>query len=323
MKLRSALVLVIFASWLSVNFTWGILPTTAQTTGGQGTVPGQRTMAASQSVTIASDQSAVAVTIGGSTGNLSVNLAQVAGATVNTGAGSSTGSQRVAANVYYADGTAIASTDVASVTGTGTAGSAASGVVTIQGIASGTVVPGNITQIGSTATLVCATAGCFVVAGGVVSPVTPTGLTSGTYRQLMIDPNGGARTSVSNAGYLSVVSATSSVINGASGPTDVALVTATATQRIIVHELTVKCGSTVTNAITLTVGLGAATIPASGAGLIDTITTGASAFQGVQRGSGFPNILAVGAAGEDLRVTSTNPSAGSCPVSYVYSIEGV
>lgn len=181
----------------------------------------------------------------------------------------------------------------------------------------------NVTQVGSTAVLTCTTAGCLVTAVGVVGAITPTGLTNGTNRSLMIDPNGAARTAVSNAGYLAVVSATSSVINGGSGPTDAILVTVGAAQRIVLHELTVTCGSTVTNAITLSVGLGTATIPASGAGLVETFTTAASAFQGIQRGTGFPSILAVGATGEDLRLTSTNPSAGSCPVSYVYSLEGV
>ena len=184
--------------------------------------------------------------------------------------------------------------------------------------------PFNVAQWGGTAVVTCTTTGCAVVAPGVVTGVTPTGLTSGAYRNFAMDGSGGARITVSNAinGYLSVVSATSAITVGAA-PTDVALVTVGATQRIIVHEVSVKCSAAVTNAITLSIGLAAANIPASGAGLIEKVTTTASAANfPPKRGSGFPGILAVGAAGEDLRVTSTAPAAGECPVSYVYTVEG-
>lgn len=69
-----------------------------------------------------------------------VNTAQVNGVTTLTGAGATgTGAQRVTVSQ---DTTTIAGSAV------GTAGSASSNVVTVQGIASGTVIPANVSQIG-------------------------------------------------------------------------------------------------------------------------------------------------------------------------------
>jgi hypothetical protein len=105
--------------------------------------------------------------------------------------------------------------------------------------------------------------------------------------------------------------------------TNTALVTVSAGTRVIVHRANLICGSTVSVAVTASLGFATATLPTTGAGLIWASVGGttASQFQGIQDGAGWPNVIGVGASDEDLRLTMSVPTGGACTVSLTYSTE--
>lgn len=185
----------------------------------------------------------------------------------------------------------------------GTAGTADSQVQSIQGIASMTPV-----QIQGNAAS-GATPG---------NPVLVSALSGSVQQSLAVSTvNGGLR--VTPSGYTSSVAWGSSVNLAV---TNTALVTVASGTRIVLHRANFLCGSTVSAAVTVSLGFATATLPSSGAGLIWAgMVTSASSFQGLQDGAGFPNVLGVGASDEDLRLTMTVPTGGACTVSLTYSTE--
>lgn len=97
--------------------------------------------------------------------------------------------------------------------------------------------------------------------------------------------------------------------------TDVAIVSATAPDRIVVTRLTVVLDESTTVGVGFRVGLGATTTP--------TTTGVVSSHPGMVPGGGITigdgsGVLAIGAAGDDLRITSEVPTSGSLRVVVSY-----
>ena len=180
----------------------------------------------------------------------------------------------------------------------GTAGTADSQVITVQGpVASGAASTGN--------------------------PVLTGALSGSNLTALTMSPvNSGLETSP--AGRTAVVTITSAVTaTGASAPTDSAMVTVAAGTRVVVYRVVILCGSTVSTAVTATMGFGTATIPSVTGKIASMPATTASAFQGYTDNPGYPNIIGMGASDEDLRLTMSAPTGGQCTVSVTYTTEDV
>lgn len=151
---------------------------------------------------------------------------------------------------------------------------------------------------------------------GVYSTTTRT-LTNGQVAPVTLTSSGAQ--AVTPTGYSTAVAWGSSVNLAV---TNTALVTVGSGLRVVLHRANFTCASTVSVAVTVSLGFATATLPSSGAGLIWAgMVTGASAFQGLQDGTGWPNVLGVGASDEDLRLTMTVPTGGSCQISLTYSTE--
>lgn len=149
-------------------------------------------------------------------------------------------------------------------------------------------------------------------------PVLIGGLSGTASQSITVSPTRGGL-NVTPAGYTSAVAWGSSVNLAV---TNSAMITVAAGTRIVLHRANFLCGSTVSVAVTVSLGFATATLPTTGAGLVWAgMVTGASAFQGIQDGTGFPNVLGVGASDEDLRLTMTVPTGGACTLSLTYSTE--
>lgn len=131
---------------------------------------------------------------------------------------------------------------------------------------------------------------------------------------------GGTVTTAAATGYTVAVAWASSITVGASAVTDAALVTVGAGTRVVLNRYSFLCGSTVTATVTMSLGFGAATVPASGAGLVATLpATTASQFQGIAET--FTSFYPSGASGEDLRITVSSPTGGACTINILYFTE--
>jgi hypothetical protein len=232
--------------------------------GGSAIALGQTTMSASLPVTLASNQS-----------NVPANTAQVNGVTVLTGAGATgTGAQRV--------GVAQDTTTIAG-SAPGTAGSASTNVVTVQGIASMTPMlsnPGTAANWGVGATGSAAPANA--VLQGAVSAGNLTGL----------------------------IQADSSAAINVSTATTTQLVALSSGKKIYVTSFDVVAGGT--GNITFEYGTG------SNCGTGTTILTGAynlTAQSGLSKGSGLGPVLVV-PAGNALCVLTTAAVQMSGSISY-------
>lgn len=101
--------------------------------------------------------------------------------------------------------------------------------------------------------------------------------------------------------------------------TDAALVTVT-TERIAVLQIAALLADTVTVTVGVRVGLAAATLAAaSSSGVVGIVLShpGLPAGSGYSRSPG-PGLLALGVAGEDLRLTSDVPTGGSLRILVTY-----
>ncbi len=99
--------------------------------------------------------------------------------------------------------------------------------------------------------------------------------------------------------------------------TDTAIVTATSSQKIIVTHIVFDCDNANTVNVAVRVGLGASTTP--------TTTGVVLTHPGVPPGSGLVHgdgsgIIGIGADAEDLRITCSVPTTGSCRVKVSYYI---
>lgn len=99
--------------------------------------------------------------------------------------------------------------------------------------------------------------------------------------------------------------------------TDTAIVTATASQIIIVTKCSVIADNANTVDVQARVGFGAATTPTTTGVILSH--PGISAGSGVIEGNGS-GIIGIGVAGEDLRITSEVPTGGSIDVIVNYYI---
>lgn len=151
--------------------------------------------------------------------------------------------------------------------------------------------------------------------------VTPTGVQTKANSN-SITPASDAIFSVTPTGYTTNVAWSSSFTVAV---TNTALVTVGSGTRIVLHRAELLCGSDVSATVTAKLGFGAATIPTTGAGIIfDQPAMKASEFQGHIPGSaGWPNVIGVGADGEDLRFTLSVPTGGTCTINVQYSTEVV
>lgn len=93
--------------------------------------------------------------------------------------------------------------------------------------------------------------------------------------------------------------------------TDVAVVTATASQRIIVTSGFVACADTVTVSVNFRVGFGLTTTPTT-TGVIATNPGFIPSTNGAV--VPFPTGATQGTAGQDVRLTASVPTGGSCRV---------
>jgi hypothetical protein len=216
--------------------------------GGSAIALGQTTTSASLPVTIASNQSNLVVV-----GNLTHNNA--APTTTNIGALVAVAS--TSAPTYTNTDQVLLSTDLAGnlrIAGAGTAGTPSGGVVSIQGVASGTVVPisGTVTANAGTGTFTVsgtvtanAGTGTFTVAGGLTNnnaapsannvgvlpalcnTAAPT-WTNGDQTLLSVDTSGNLRVSVSSTGGTTTVAGNLTNNNAAPGANNLGVLPAIA-----------------------------------------------------------------------------------------------
>lgn len=124
---------------------------------------------------------------------------------------------------------------------------------------------------------------------------------------------------VTPTGYTTTVTISSS---NTVAVTDNAIVTVSAGTRIVVNQIQFTCNASTSAKVTFSIGFGTSTLPTSGAGLIwEDIETTATTLSGISKGSGWPNVVGFGASDEDLRVTHTVPTGGSCSTSVTYRTE--
>lgn len=225
---------------------------------------------------------------------------------VQGGAGASTAlTQRVAI-----------ATDANVVAGGGTAGSAATGVVTVQGIAS--MTPVQVSQ---------ATASNFnaQIVGNVAHDATDSGnpVKTGTravaFGSAPDDVSAGERADMigSLEGLLFMFDTHPNVItrrdNYTAAQTDTAIVTVSSGSRIIVFEEDADTDLDNTVKTQVRIGFGGTNTP-TGAGVILT-------HPGLVPGGGKKELrIRVGGDGEDLRITSSVPTGGSLDVTSCYAI---
>lgn len=146
------------------------------------------------------------------------------------------------------------------------------------------------------------------------------GATSGTVVANMIVEPGNNGLRVAQAGYTASVAWGSSVTAAGANITDhVVGPTVAAGDRIVVLGYKYICAPTVTVNVTFSMGFGAANVPGQGAGLLaEDVITDSDSTSGVVENFSIPQ---PGAAGEEVRLTSTTPTGGTCSVGLRYYTE--
>ena len=99
--------------------------------------------------------------------------------------------------------------------------------------------------------------------------------------------------------------------------TDTAIVTATASQIIIVTKCSVIADNANTVDVSVRIGFGTANTPAADAAQVILFHPGIAAGSGVVEGSGA-GIIGMGATNEDLRLTCEDPVTGSISIIITY-----
>lgn len=141
--------------------------------------------------------------------------------------------------------------------------------------------------------------------------VAPVSITSDGSFTVTPKGYGGATTAVGWASSFAVA-----VTNQALG------VTVPSGVRIILHRAQLTCQSSVSVAVTASLGFAQSTLPTTGNGLIwINQQTIASQYQGIQDGVGWPNVIGKGVSADKLLFTMTIPTGGSCSISITYSTE--
>lgn len=151
------------------------------------------------------------------------------------------------------------------------------------------------------------------------NPVVFGAASGGNVANLSVAPGTGGLL-VAPAGYTAAVSVGSSVTALGANITDhVVGPTVAAGDRIVVLGYKYICAPTVTVNVTFSIGFGAASVPASGNGLFaDDDITEANTRSGIAENFSVPQ---PGAAGEEVRLTSTAPTGGTCSVGLRYYTE--
>lgn len=121
------------------------------------------------------------------------------------------------------------------------------------------------------------------------------------------------------AGVSTVVSRSHIIADSDGAQSDAALITCTSPTQIVVTQLSAKADASNTGNVSVRIGFGAAAVPAGSLSGTDAILLHGkfSAGQGQQVGNGA-GIIAIGAAGHDLRVTSDDPAGGNIYITYSY-----
>lgn len=126
---------------------------------------------------------------------------------------------------------------------------------------------------------------------------------------------------------LSVASSTQATVNNiisyasstAVAITDGPLVTVGASTFIAVKSVSFTCDNANSVDVAVRIGLGSASVPAYGSNGIVLGHPGVAAGSGVvETGTGSDGIIAIGAAGDDLRITNEVPTGGSCITRVTY-----
>jgi len=225
------------------------------------------------------------------TANSAVNVAQVGGTAVDTNSGNkSAGTMRV---VLATDQPSL--TNALSVSNSGTFAVQAAG-----DIAHDAVDSGNPVKIGAKA-----------IAHG----TNPTAVAAGDRTDLYANRAG---IPFSIGGHPNIVTIRA---NYTSAQTDQAIVTVSAGSKIIVTQIQAVCDAANTADVAVRVGFGGTTTPTTTGVVLTHPGIKSGSGSGISRGDGS-GILGIGADGEDLRITSEDPTSGSLDimVSY-YTIE--
>lgn len=212
----------------------------------------------------------------------------------------------------------------------GTAGTASTDVITVQGIASMTAlkVDGSaVTQPVSMATNTpvgnvahdAADSGAPIKVGGkaIAHGANPTAVAAADRTDWYFSRAG---IPFVVGGHPNSKTIEAQVEDGDGAQTNAAIVTVAAGNKIVVTRLTATCDASNTGPTNAVVGFGTASIPArSHSGAVGIL----HGFDGIPAGSGFTigdghGILGIGADGEDLRFTMEAPAGGSCSVSATY-----
>lgn len=121
-------------------------------------------------------------------------------------------------------------------------------------------------------------------------------------------------------GHPNAISHEAQIQDADGAQTNAALVTVSAGTKIVVTQAYAVCDEATTAGTQIVLGLAAATLPArahTGVAGIVLAGDGHAAGGGISRGDGS-GVLAIGADGEDLRLTTEDPVGGACSVGYTY-----
>jgi hypothetical protein len=238
-----------------------------------------------------------------------------------------------------ADGSAtaiLADSNGIEIQGAGTAGSAAGGVVSVQGVASGTTLPvteasaaNSLTALQLIDDTVFADDAGFTVATSKVSVQGGLAVAIGADPDAA-DANDAAapvftrhRQPFVIGGHPNTKCAT---WNATGAFTDDPVIAAVATgNKIVVTRITVTLDEAATVGVAVRMGFGTANVPALGASGADGVAQILCYHPGLIPGSGFQigdgsGIIGMGADDEDLRVTCEAPTGGTLVISVSYFI---
>jgi hypothetical protein len=155
--------------------------------------------------------------------------------------------------------------------------------------------------------------------GSLIQAAVVKGAVSYTTAQtspLVLDPNGSL---YSIGGNIGVITRDNKVLASDGAQTDAALLSVSTGTRIVLTQISAVCDARNTVNAAVRVGFGTANVPAASlAGTAGIVLDGIYAAGGGQQKGNGSGIIAVGADGEDLRLTCDSPTSGAIYISYSY-----
>jgi hypothetical protein len=129
-----------------------------------------------------------------------------------------------------------------------------------------------------------------------------------------------AQSMLNFGGYTNIKSLEAQIEDADGAQSNAAIVTVSSGTRIAVTLAAANCDGSTTDPTNIVIAFGAASVPSRAhTGTLGII----AAFDGVPAGGGKvkgtgAGIIAIGALGEDIRITTEDPAGGSCSIELTY-----